>query len=141
MKKITKRREKLKVKEKVKEKNKKKKLKLMPSLREKRHYVVVMTEEKKGENIKEEKIKEIINNTILDFIGILGYAKAGPIFVETGKIDNVREIKKRFYFIISVTTKYVDKVKAAISLINESSLVFRCIGVSGTIKKSKRFLS
>ena len=77
---------------------------------------------------------EASTNGILDFIGILGYAKAGPLFVETGKI------KKKSYFIISVTTKYIDKVKASVSLIREPSLSFRCVGVSGTIKKSKRFL-
>ncbi len=111
-------------------KNKIKKLKLLPSLREKRHYIVLVVEGK----INEDKTKEIINKAILDFIGILGYAKAGPLFVETGKI------KKNIYFIISVTTKYVDKIKASFALIDEPNLFFRCIGVSGTIKKSKRFL-
>jgi len=116
---------------KQKKKKIKKKLKLIPSLREKRHYIVLTVEGK----INEDKAKEIINKAILDFIGILGYAKAGPLFVETGKI------KKKSYFIISVTTKYVDKVKASLALIDEPNLVFGTVGVSGTIKKSKRFLS
>ena len=109
-----------------------KKLKLLPTLREKRHYIVIMVECKK---VDEDKCKEIINKAILDFLGILGYAKAGPIFVETGKINT-----KKGYFIISVTTKYVDKVKASLALIHEPGLFFRCVGVSGTLKKSRRFL-
>ncbi len=118
------------MKKEKKKKEKRKKLKLIPSLREKRHYLVLIVEGK----AQEDKIKEIINKAILDFIGVLGYAKAGPLFVETGKIKN------KIYFIISVTTKYVDKVKASLALIHEPSLSFRCVGVSGTIKKSRRFL-
>ncbi|UZE94165.1 MAG: hypothetical protein IB618_01155 [Candidatus Pacearchaeota archaeon] len=114
-----------------KKQTKPKKLKLLPTLREKRHYIVITIEGKSNED----KVKEIINKAILDFIGILGYAKAGPLFVETGKIN------KKIYFIVSVTTKYVDKVKTSLALIDEKNLVFRCVGVSGTIKKSRRFLS
>lgn len=122
---------------KTKKKTTTKKLKLLPSLKEKRHYLVLITEtEEKNIDVDEIKIKEIINKAILDFLGILGYAKAGPLFVETGNIS-----RKKAYLIISVTTKYVNKVKAACALIHEPPLFFRCIGVSGTIKKSKRFLN
>ncbi len=118
-------------KKKSKTKSRAKKLKLMPTLRENRHYLIIIIEGK----INTEKAKEVINKAILSFIGIIGYAKAGPIFVETGEINN-----KKIYFIVSVTTKYVDKVKASVALIHEPELFFRCVGVSGTLKKSKRFL-
>lgn len=121
----------MKKKKTTKAKKKPKKLKLLSTLREKRHYIIIFVEGKS----EEEKVKEIINKAILSFIGILGYAKAGPIFVETEKINN-----KKIYFIISVTTKYIDKVKASLALIHEPELFFRCVGVSGTLKKSKRFL-
>ncbi len=113
-----------------------KKLKLLPTLREKRHYIV-LTAEAKDREIDEATLKDIINKAIINFIGVLGYAQAGPMFVESrvsGKTG------KKIYFIISVTTKYVDKVKAAISLIDEPNLFFRSVGVSGTIKKTRRFL-
>ncbi|MFH1823148.1 MAG: hypothetical protein ABH817_00300 [archaeon] len=89
-------------------------MKLKPSLKEKRHYLVI-----KG-NQKE------IESAILKFIGILGYSKAGPIFVET----------KKDYSMLSVTTKYVEKVKSAL-IFDKKGL--ECVGVSGTIKKAKRF--
>ncbi|MCL6579258.1 MAG: hypothetical protein K6T73_07725 [Candidatus Bathyarchaeota archaeon] len=123
------------IKQTIKQKNKppEKRLKLLPTLREKRHYIVIAVEAKDKE-FEETVLKEIINKAILNFIGILGYAQAGPIFVESGIVG------KKFYFIVSVTTKYVDKVKAAIALIDEPNLSFRSVGVSGTIKKSRRFL-
>ena len=108
----------------------KKKIKMMPTLREKRHYLVLKAETKK--QIDDKKIKEIINKAILRFIGILGYANAGPLFVE------IKNHNKKTYVILSVTTKYVDHVKAAIALISKPFIT--CVGVSGTIKKSKRFL-
>ena len=109
-----------------------KKIKLKPTLREKRHYLVLYIETSK--DLYERQIKELINNSILEFIGTLGYAKAGPLFIETG------ETKKGYYAIVSVLTKYVDHVKSACALINEKGLSVRCIGVSGTIKKVRRFI-
>lgn len=114
------------------EKIKAKKIKLKPTLREKRHYLVLAIET--GKELSDKEIKTIIQNSILEFIGTLGYAKAGPLFIETGKM------KKGYYIIVSVLTKYVDHVKGACALIHEKGLSIRCIGVSGTIKKSRRFL-
>ena len=114
------------------EKTKAKKIKLKPTLREKRHYLVIAVETDKDMN--EKQLRDIIKNSILEFIGTLGYAKAGPLFIETGKM------KKGYYIIVSVLTKYVDHVKGACALIHAKDLSVRCIGVSGTIKKSRRFL-
>lgn len=105
----------------------KNRLKMLPTLREKRHYLVLMSETMQD-------MEEKINRAILDFIGVLGYAKAGVFFVEQEKV-NVKQI----YFILSVVTKYVDAVKAAIALMRPK---VHCIGVSGTIKKAReKFLS
>jgi len=128
-----------------------KKLKLMPTLREKRHYLVVevgfdivnkpsikpkISKITKNFNEREiEMVREMIDKAILQFIGILNYAKAGPLFIWTVKDKKNNKV----YFIISITTKYVDKAKAAITLINKKDFLFRCAGVSGTIKKAKRF--
>lgn len=114
-------------KEKQKSKSNKpveKKLKLLPTLREKRHYLIIKPRAKKETSEKE--LKEKIEKVILNFIGIFGYAKAGPLFIEL----------KKNYAIVSITTKYVSLVKAALSLTNE----LECVGVSGTIKKVRRFL-
>lgn len=100
-----------------------KKIKLMPTLREKRHYIVFISAEPCEEDIKK---------AILDFIGTLEYAKAGPLFIAGGKADD------GVYLVVSIVTKYVDSVKAAVALIKKPRV--RCIGVSGTIKKAKRFL-
>lgn len=91
-----------------------KKLKLLPSLKEKRHYLVI----KPGG-------KEKIDKILLDFLGVLGYARAGPQFIES----------RENYVIVSVVRKYVSDIKGAIS-----GTGFNCVGVSGTIKKSRRFI-
>ena len=54
---------------------------LKPSAREKKRYVFV-----RGENLKEN-----IEKTILDFVGVLGLAKTGLKFIKTNKKD----VKKR----------------------------------------------
>jgi len=101
-----------------------KKLKMMATLKEKRHYLLIKIAEKSTKEIR-----HIIEDAMIRFLGILGYAKSGP------KIISITNKGGNSYIIISVTTKYVDAVKASIALIKEGSP--RCIGVSGTIKKVK----
>ena len=61
--------------------------------------------------------KERIKNILLDYLGILGWAKASPIFVE----DNI----------LAVSNKSVDDIRASFELSNER---IRIIRVSGTLK-------
>lgn len=107
----------------TKEKSIEKKLKLLPTLREKRHYLVIKPKSK--QEMSEKELHEKIDKAILDFIGIFGYAKAGPLFIEV----------KRNYVIVSITTKYVKSIKAALALSD-----LECVGVSGAIKKVRRFI-
>ncbi len=93
-----------------------KRLKMLPSLKEKRHYLVI----KPGN-------KEKIDKILLDFLGVFGYARAGPQFIEA----------RKEYVILSIMTKYVKEVKASLAF-SKSGL--SCVGVSGTIKKSRRFI-
>jgi len=86
---------------------------LLPSLREKKHYLVLKTDK----SIKE------IESSILDFIGVYGFARASPKIISQEK-DKI---------IISVNTKYVSQVKAALAMHGIS-----CVGVSGTINKAKQ---
>lgn len=87
---------------------------MLPSLKEKRHYLVI----KPGN-------KEKLDKILIDFLGILNYARAGPQVIET----------RKEYTILSVITKYVKEIKAALAQSD-----FKCVGVSGTIKKSRRFI-
>lgn len=119
----------------IKKTIKEKKLKLIPTLREKRHYLVI-----KVENIStEEEVRKVISKAILDFIGVYGYAKAGPLFIEIGKMKKEMTTEENvFYAIVSATTKYVNLIKASLTMAGKPKM--SCIGVSGTIKKSRRFL-
>ncbi len=65
--------------------------------------------------------KDEIEKTILDYIGILGWAKASVVFVKT-------EGEKS---ILSVERKEVDNVRAAFEASNSNLKVLR---VSGTLK-------
>jgi len=108
-----------------------KKIKMKPTLKEKRHYMVFLV---KAQKFDYDEIKKIIDGAVINFIGTLGYAKAGVLFVK-----NIKSKDKNF-IILSVTTKYVDYVKTACSLISIQDFFIRCVGVSGTLKKSQRFL-
>jgi len=100
------------------------KLKLLPTLKEKKRYLVLLVKAR-----TEEGAKKAIDKALLEFLGILGYAQAGPMVIESGKK------KAAFYCILSINRSYVDKVKAAFSLFG-----MRCIGVSGSLRKVRRFL-
>ncbi len=101
-----------------------KKLRLLASLKEKRHYLVIKPADSE-KTFEEKEFKDRIDKAILDFIGVLGYSEAGPLYIEI----------RKDYAVVSIITKYVDRVKASLSFYG-----LRCVGVSGTIKKSRRFL-
>jgi RNase P/RNase MRP subunit POP5 len=117
---------------------KKDKLKLKPTLKEKRHYLVV--ELISAEKINEAQAKQIVDEAILEFIGKLGYASAGPLYF--GFHDMSERKGFRCFILVSVLTKYVDYVKTSLTLYSgtDKKVKMKCIGVSGTILKAKRFL-
>jgi len=85
------------------------KLKVKPSARIKKHHLLLQAKSKKD-----------VEQTILDYIGILGWAKASPSFIEkSGKI------------ILSVNRKEVTNVRAAFELSDKKIKVLK---VSGTLK-------
>jgi len=87
---------------------------LPPTLREKKRYLLLKGDKKK------------VEKAILDFLGVLGYAKAGPLFISQNN-----------YLILSVAHNMLEEVRTALSLEGISP-----IGVSGTIAKLKaKFLS
>ena len=84
-----------------------KKIRLKPSMREKKRYLLLETGASRNE----------IEQEILDYIGILGYAKAAPVFVKNN--------------ILAVNRQEVDKIRAALAL---SKKPIKVRIVSGTLK-------
>ena len=89
-------------------------LKLKPSMRRKNRYLLLEAES-----------KEDIERAILDYIGILGWAKAVPFFVE----------QKGNRIILAIDRASVTEVRGAFELSNAKIQVLR---VSGTLKGLKK---
>lgn len=83
---------------------------LKPSMREKKRYLLLETGAARAE----------IEQAILEYIGILGYANAAPVFVRGN--------------ILAVNREDVDKIRAAFALSKKQIKVKR---VSGTLKGLK----
>ena len=88
-------------------------------MREKRHYLVVLVDASDAE--------KFVKDSIMQYIGIWGFAQAGPQVIETGKL------KEKNYAILSVITKWQELVKSALALSGKC----RVIGISGTINKAR----
>lgn len=86
--------------------------KLKPSHREKKRYLLL-----EGE-ISEKNIEK----AILDYIGVLGYAKASP-----------KIIKAESKVILAINRKELDKIRAAFLLAGK----IKVLKVSGSLKKLK----
>lgn len=88
---------------------------LKPSHREKKRYLLI-----KG---KDASIK-VIEETILEFVGVLGYASASPQIIKSaeGKV------------ILAVNRNAVDKIRASFLMSQKDLEIVR---VSGTLKKLK----
>ena len=106
---------------------------VLPSLREKKRYLVFEVISKKKIN-EAEIVSKAIWHYSLQFLGQLGAAKAG-IIVLNNKWD--QQLQRG---IAKVSHKYVDAVKAALTFadkINNEEVIFRSIGVSGILKKAE----
>jgi RNase P/RNase MRP subunit POP5 len=84
-------------------------LKLKPSAKESKRYILI-----KG-------TRKAIENSILEFIGVLGWAQASPVFVSEVS-DEV---------VLCVNNKALNSVKVAFSLSKDELKILR---VSGTLK-------
>ncbi len=96
-------------------------------MREKKRYIVFKVISKRGLSFDE--VKKAIKTGLLQFLGELGFAKAGVIIIEDWK-DNKGVIK--------VNHKHVDNVKAGLALIKDignEAVIVKTIGVSGILKK------
>ena len=82
--------------------------KIKPSHREKKRYLLLENTDKKG-----------IDEAILNYIGILGYAKASPQIIKTGN-----------KLILAINRKELDKIRATFLFCD-----IKIKKVSGTLKK------
>jgi RNase P/RNase MRP subunit POP5 len=104
---------------------------LRPTLREKQRYLVYNI------NYFDKKIagynsaKKGLDRALLDFIGELGYSKAGVMFIKgSGKKG-----------ILRVDRKYVDHVKTGLMTVKKvenNAVAVNCAGLSGNINKAKQ---
>ena len=92
------------------------KLRINPSARINRRYLLVVGGR-----------REEIEKIIFDYLGVLGWARASPLFIEGGK--------KEGKVVISVERKEVDDVKAAFELSGKNIKIVKC---SGTLKSLEK---
>jgi RNase P/RNase MRP subunit POP5 len=98
-------------------------MKILPSWREGRRYLLIEIKNNK------EKAKKDIAKALLNFLGILNYARARPFFVSLNNSQNL--------LVLSVNRKFLSHSRAAL-LLCKSKPKPRCIYVAGTLKKLKQ---
>ena len=104
-------------------------MRLLPSLRQKKRYIVFEIISKKKFVFKE--VKEEVDKALLLFLGQLGLAKASPLMLKEKYKDNK--------FMIKVNHKYVDECKTTMTLIKKiknTPVIIRSIKTSGILKKA-----
>ncbi len=86
------------------------KLKLNPSAQIKRRYLLIKASS-----------KEDVSKAILDYIGILGWARASPLFVKNSSNE----------IILAIDKKEINNIRAALEIFPGK---IRVVSVSGTLK-------
>ena len=108
-------------------------MKLLPSLRQKKRYVVFEVISSKVFSLSE--IEKEVTVALLQFLGELGLSKAMPLFV--------KEKYKNQKFIIKVNHTAVDECKAGVILlqkIKNEPVILKSIITSGSLKKASSYL-
>jgi len=106
------------------------KIKLLPSLREKKRYILFNLVSEKS--IPKRDLIKAIENSCKRFLGELNYGKAG-VSVVSDLTDNQRGV-------VRVNTKFLDHVKASLILtkkINGEKVIFKNTKSSGILNKLK----
>ena len=104
-------------------------MKLLPSLRQKKRYIIfdIISSGK----LSSSEIKEEVNRALIQFLGEWGLAKAAPLLIKVASSQ----------FMLKVNHTYVDEVKAALTLskkIKNTPLIIKSVLVSGTIKQASK---
>jgi ribonuclease P/MRP protein subunit POP5 len=102
---------------------------ILPTLKERKRYIVfeVVSDKK----ISEKSLETDISNNVLKFLGELGIAKTGFMFLEAKKNKGM----------IKTNVKYQDEVKMALNLIKnigKEKAIINVIGVSGILNKARK---
>ena len=105
---------------------------LMPSLREKKRYIVFeIISENPVNNVA--KVSNAITDACIEYVGQSGMAKAGLLFL-SDKYDN-----KKQRGIIRVSNKMVGEIKKGLCFVKEidnNKVMIKSVGVSGILKKA-----
>ena len=112
-------------------------MKLKPSLREKKRYVVVKVISDSNKKFNYKDIKESFDKALQDFFGILMLSKASPMLLKE-KFN-----KENQTLVIKISNKYVKELKAALTLIkkiNNEKVIVKSLICSGTLKKATSYL-
>lgn len=110
-------------------------MKLLPSLKQKKRYIVFEVLSSKKFSFQE--IKEEVESTLLLFFGQWGLAKSSPLIIK----EKFNPEKQRF--VIKINHKFIDELKAALTLskkIKNTPVIIKSIITSGTLKKASSYL-
>jgi ribonuclease P/MRP protein subunit POP5 len=102
-------------------------MKLLPSLKQKKRYIIFQIESE--EKFSQSDVKSEVEKALLLFLGQLGIAKSSPMFIKYK--DNK--------FMLKINHKWVDECKSAMILIKKiknKPIIIKSIVTSGTIKKA-----
>ena len=108
---------------------------LLPTLRQKKRYVTFEIRAKDHFSLAE--IQEEVQNALLLFFGQWGLAKSSPLFIRE------KYSHKNQRFIIKINHKYVDELRAALTLIKKiknQPVMVRSLITSGTLKTASSYL-
>ncbi len=90
--------------------------KLKPSHREKKRYILL-----EGEDLR----KELIEGIILEYVGILGFAKASPLIIKK---------EKKGECILAINRSELDKIRSSFFMSNKKIKIKRVSGAIGNLK-------
>jgi ribonuclease P/MRP protein subunit POP5 len=105
-------------------------MKLLPSLKQKKRYVLFKIISENKFTLSE--VKEEVSRALSNYLGQLGISKAGVVFIDE-QFDADAQI-----FLLKVGHKFVDEAKSALALsksIKNSPIIIKSVRVSGTINK------
>lgn len=110
-------------------------MKLKPSLKERKRYLVVKVISKKKFRYKD--IQNGVEKVLKEFLGTLLLSRASPMLLKEKFNEEYQTL------IIKVNNKYVNELKAAIALIkeiNNEKVIVKSVVCSGTLKKATTYL-
>ena len=101
---------------------------ILPSLKEKKRYLAfeIISDSK----FSKSEIEDAVKKQSLEFLGTLGYGKAGVIMLNIAGNEGI----------IKVNNRFTNHIKASLMLIkdiNNKRVIFKTKGVSGVLKKAK----